>query len=212
MTEDADLDEEEKKLIRHDLQKMDDSSLANLIGDPDDFKDSHGIQDYNEHIVDEIKRAFTYAVEDAQRSADEDEYWKLFTNPVKEFFGEPTWVSKKVKKFDKETGKEKMEDKQFLKFKMSYGEFLDLLKDYEEYNSSDDEYSVRIKDGKIYPADIISGAMKQREEKLDFNEPYYGVNGDIDEGNLNERFFDRLHEELSEELKNAKVVVKKKKK
>jgi hypothetical protein len=203
---------DKKEEINRAVMAMSADDMADVIDDPDEFKEKHKIEDHDEHILDELQNAFVRATEDAQQSADESEYWELYTKPVEEFFGKPDWKEMEVKKFDKETGKEKMEKRHFLKFKMSYGEFLDLLKDYEEYNSSDDDYSIRLKDGKIYPADIISGAFTQRDENLKFEEPYHGVNGDINKDDLNERFGERLYDELSDELKDAKVVVKKKKK
>lgn len=209
-TEDKNLGDVKKKEIKNVIKGKRDSELADIIGDPDEFKDEHEIQNYNEHIVEELKNAYIWAVEDAQRNADEDEYWKLFTNPVKEFLGEPDWKEKTVEVTDKKTFKKKKEKKRFLKFKMKYPEFLDLLKEYEEYNSSEDEYSVRLSDGKIYPTDIIRGALQNRGEQLKFEEPRYGVNGDMDDDNLNELFSDRIHDQFSEELKGAKVVEKKK--
>lgn len=203
---------DKKNDIKRAVTALSADEMADVIDDPDEFKEKHGIEDHDEFILDELQSAFVRATEDAQQSADENEYWKLFSGPVEEFFGKPGWKDKKVKKFDKETKKEKMEDKQFLQFKMGYGEFLDMLKDYEEYNSSDDEYSVRLSDGLIHPADIISGAFTQRDEPLKYNEPYYGVSGDINKDDLNERFSDHLYDELSDQLKDAKVVVKKKKK
>jgi hypothetical protein len=48
---------------------------------------------------------------------------------------------------------------------------------------------------------------------LEINEPYYGVQGDINKEDLNDSFSDKLFEEseLSSLLDKAKVVVKNKK-
>jgi hypothetical protein len=214
-TEDSDLDDKKKKVISSAIQKMTADNLSDLIGDPDEFRELNGIEDYNEHIVDTLKDSLVTAAEDAQRNADEGEYWKLFTKPVEDLFGKPDWKDAKVKVVNKETGKTETKQKNFLRFKMPYSEFLDLLSDaeeYEAYNHSNDEGSYEFTTKHIIsPVAVIQSAMSQREEKLDIEEPYYGVNGDIEKEYIDERFSEKMHEDLYEELKNAKVVKKKKK-
>src|ERR1035437_9366474 len=55
------------------IKEMNISSLLDVLNNPDGIDENN---EYNENILDEIKRVFTICIEDAQRSADEDEYCK----------------------------------------------------------------------------------------------------------------------------------------
>lgn len=204
------VDINKKKAITNTIQNIKINNLDDILSDPDSFKDEHETEDYNEYIIEGLKTALTRAVEGAQRSADESAVWNEFVKPVKEFLGEPVWVKKKVKKYDKETSKSKMEEDSFLKFKMPYNKFLDLLKVYEDVESSDDEYTILTTDNQIYPSSIIRQGLKEGDGPLSMRDLSY-VSGSMEDADLNERFGDRIYDELSEELKNAKVVKKKKK-
>nr|QBM02760.1 hypothetical protein [uncultured archaeon] len=187
------------------IKTMKISELVSVLNDPDSI--SEDSVDFDDSIIDGIKDTFVRATEDAQRNADEDEYWKLYINPIKELFGEPKNVS--IKKRVK--GKEEIQTVEMLEFQVSYGAFEDYIKGATE--SGDYGDLIKTSDYVTSVVGIIKTALKERGEELEVNEPYNGVYGDIDKGDLNERFNDVLYEDttISDLLNKTKIVVKKKK-
>ena len=98
-----------------------------------------------------------------------------------------------------------------LEFQVSYGAFEDYIKGATE--SGDYGDLIKTSDYVTSVVGIIKTALKERGEELEVNEPYNGVYGDIDKGDLNERFNDVLYEDttISDLLNKTKIVVKKKK-
>lgn len=192
------------KEFKKTIQAMSHSQLVNILNDPDSISEEP--IDYNGDIIDEIKNVFTRSVEDAQRNADENEYWKLFLKPIKDFFGEPEWATIKVKK----KGEDKVEEKNMLEFKLSYGEIQELIKDAETEDYSSEEGSYPENEAG-YLIKIIKMALQHRGEEFEIDEPHYGVSGDINKDDLNEHFNELLYEndEFSELLDKAKITVKK---
>lgn len=188
------------------IKPLDYSQLANIISDPDSI--SEDSVEYKEDIIEGLKDAFVRAVEDAQRNADEGEYWKLFINPIERFFGKFDFVNVKAKKRGGE-----IEDKQMLQFEISYEKFLELLKtslesDPYEYN----EGKVDIEEYAGHIMSIIKTGLKESGEEFEIKESNYGVNGDIKDEDLNDIFSEQLFDEstLRPFLDRAKVVVKNK--
>lgn len=199
----------DKMKIKHAIMAMKYSELADIIGDPDEFVETHKIESFNEHIVDELKDTFIRAIEDAQQSADESAVWAEFINPVKHFLGEPDWKTKIVKTKESTKRPAMTEERDFLRFKMSYDKFLQLMKIYEDVESSDYDYTILLNDGHIYPTTIIATALKESTQ-LRLRDLSY-ISGNIDDSYMNERFGELLHDNLNKELEGAKVVTKKKK-
>jgi hypothetical protein len=184
------------------------SELVGIMEDPDSISEEP--VEYDDSIIDGIKEAFERAMDDAQLSADESEYWDLYIKPIQKLFGDSKFVDIKTQK----KGEEEIKTVQMLEFEISYGEFEEFLKAAQEnanYNYGDevidvDHYAKQV-------VRIIQSALEENSEKLEIDEPYYGVHGDINKEDLSERFGERLFEEsdLSEMLSKARIVVKNKK-
>ena len=194
------------------INAMSDRDIGNLLEDPEDFfseNEEQELGDFNNEIIDEIKEAFIRATEDAQRNADEGEYFELFSKPVEDLFSEMKFENHKIKKYNKETKEYEIKDENVLAFHISYEEYYKFIKDAEEQNSNnaDDEYTLAIGNGDW---SIIRMALAERGEELKIDEPYYGVQGDINKEDLNERFSEHIYHasESANFLKNAKIVVK----
>jgi hypothetical protein len=196
------------KEFKEKIKSMKISELTDIMEDPDSISEES--IEYNESIIDGIKEAFTRATEEAQTSADESVYWKLYTKPIEDLFGSPKFVDIKTKK----KGEEEIKTVQMLEFEISYDKFEEYLGTAQEnasYNYGDDILDV--KNYATSVAAIIKSALEENNDKLEINEPYYGVQGDINKEDLNDSFSDKLFEEseLSSLLDKAKVVVKNKK-
>jgi len=190
--------------FKKQIQAMTNSQLVDVLNNPEEFAEGG----YNDSLLDDIKTTFVRAVEDAQRQADEDEYWKLFIRPISELLGKSEWANVKTKK----KGEEKIEDKQMLEFEISYKELVDFIKDAQSYGYYDDGFIDISSAGNLN--NIIAYALDERGDRLTIKVPYYGVQGDFGKDELNERFSELLFEnnEISTLLDKAKVIVKKEKK
>lgn len=191
--------------LKKQIMSMNHSQLVDILEDPDSISEEP--IEYNGDIIDGIKDAFVRAIEDSQQSADENEYWKLYANPIEELLGKSKWSDIKVKK----KGTDDIEQKQFLEFEISYDELENFIKSAEE--NSDYNYGDDIIDVKNYATSIksiIKNALEERGEELEIDTPYYGVSGDRNKEDINDRFPERLsdHSDLSEILDKAKIVVK----
>lgn len=191
--------------FKEKIKTLNYSDLADIISDPDSMSEEAVEYDYD--IVQELKNAFTRAVEDAQRQADESEYWKLFTNPIESFFGKFDFVNIKIKK------REEIEDKQMLQCEISYEKLLKLLNESLEsdpYEYNNEKVELQDYAGNIIP--IIKSGLQALGEEFEIDEPHYGVNGDINKNDFNDIFGEQLFEEstLRPFLDRAKVVVKNK--
>lgn len=188
-----------KAVPKAEVSKMTERELFSFLNS--DYKD----------FVNSLKDSFIRAVENAQSNADEGEYHDLATKPLEDLLGKPEWVTKKAKIKDAE-GKEKIQDKSFLVFKITYKEFLEHLENAEDYDGSDDDYTYFTRDSAIDIQGIIKTSLSEYSEKLKIEEPYGGVNGDIDNAFLNEEFENKLYENLPkimDKIKFVKKVVKK---
>jgi hypothetical protein len=189
---------------------MSNGDLNTLLHDPEEIKGYDSEKDeYNEDIIEHIKDSLIRATEDAQRNADEDEYWNKTTEPMTSRFGKPIWSKQKVSKFDKETGKNKEEQKELLQFEISYSAFYDYIVAAQDSMSDTDwEYSLNSN-----PISVIQTGMKESDELLEINiNENYGVYGDRESSVVDEYFAERLYDnkEISNMLDKARVVVKRK--
>ena len=191
--------------FKKQIMAMNHSQLVDILSDPDSISEEP--TEYDGDIVDGIKDAFVRTMEDAQQSADESEYWKLYTEPIEKLLGKPKWADIKLKK----KGTNDIEQKQVLEFEISYDELESFIKDAEQnssYNYGDDFLDV--KNYATSLRSIIKSALEERGDELDIDTPYYGVSGDRNKEDINERFPERLsdHSDLSSLLDKAKIVVK----
>lgn len=192
--------------FKEKIKYLNTSQLADIISDPDSI--SEDSVEYNSDIIEGIKDAFTIAMEDAQRNADENEYWKLFIRPIESFFGKSDFVDIKTQKKGGE-----IENKQMLQFEISYKKFLDLLNESLEsdpYEYNDGKIDLEDYAGNIMP--IIKSAIQASGDEFEIKESNYGVNGDVKNEDVNENFSEQLFSEstLKPLLDRAKVVVKNK--
>ena len=191
--------------FKKQIMAMNHSQLVDILSDPDSISEEP--TEYDGDIVDGIKDAFVRTMEDAQQSADESEYWKLYTEPIEKLLGKPKWADIKLKK----KGTNDIEQKQVLEFEISYDELESFIKDAEQnssYNYGDDFLDV--KNYATSLRSIIKSALEERGDELDIDTPYYGVSGDRNKEDINDRFPERLsdHSDLSSLLDKAKIVVK----
>lgn len=170
------------------------SDLGTVLDNYSDFE--------SESELSQVRDLIVIASEDAQRDADEGEYWKLVTKPVTELLGDSKWVEKDVKVRDKKTGEEKQEKRHFLEFKIPYSKLFSYVSVLEEreidWSGADEDngYKYDITET-IYPEDIISLYLSEVGEHLSIDEPYYGVSGIVKPDDFNERLADRMSEYIS---------------
>lgn len=188
------------------IKTMSISSLADVVEDPESMNEGEAI-DYNEDIIDAIKDAFTKANDEAQQSADEGEYWNLYTKPIENLLGGFKFVDLKVKKKDSD----KIETKQYLEFEIPYEKLQQFVIDASEVDPYSSEVATIYDAGSVVK--IIADALSSTEKELKINTPHYGVNGDIKKEDLNERFSESIFDSstTNQLLSKAKVVVNKKK-
>jgi len=192
--------------LKKQIMSMNYSQLVSMLEEPDEFSEENDIS-----IIVDIKEAFVNTIEGCQRNADESEYWKLFTKPIIDLLGKGEFVDIKTK----QRGSNEIKNVNMLEFEISYEKLLEFIKDAEEVDLGYNEYgaytiSDQANDVKL----IIRYALEGRGDELKINEPYYGVSGYIEKGDINDRFIDLVSEDstLSALLDKAKVVVKRKSK
>lgn len=204
------------KEFKNTIKNLSDRELYDVIEDPDNLEGfNQSEHEYNEEIIEEIKTSVVRAFEDAQGSADEGEYHNLVSEALKEKFGTFEWVTQsKVPYTNRETKKTEYREAQLLEYTLTWEEFYDLVIAAEKYNQNDDDapqYSVASNTG---VQEAIRMGLKNKEEELEAEEPYYGVQGDVKDEDLNDCVSNQLFENdtLSPILDKAKIVTKRVKK
>lgn len=148
------------------------------------LENNEGEYDWLEDVCDNLKRAIARA----QDSADGDEYWNLAMKPILDFFGsESSWTN-----VDLGDGK----SVQKLSFLMPYDRFMNLLSAAESgYDQEENEKYLftDVDDLDRNISYLFSYAFESGEEdRLEFNEPYNGVYGDLDGDVLSDSILEEM--------------------